>query len=82
MINYRFSWQNYEAMTRKWQKEGERLCFEQTGRFLQKKMANSPLRPPTLASIKTWGIQQELVICRCKDGRFYVLVKIFRKIVR
>ena len=31
-----------------------------------KKMANSPLRPPTLASVKTWGIQQELVICRCK----------------
>jgi hypothetical protein len=28
----------------------------------------SPLRPPTLASVKTWGIQQELVvpICRCK----------------
>lgn len=28
----------------------------------------SPLQPPTLASVKTWGIQQELVapICRCK----------------
>jgi hypothetical protein len=25
---------------------------------------------PTLASIKTWGIQRELVICRHKDGGF------------
>ncbi len=29
-------------------------------------MANSPLQPPTLATFRSWGIQQELVICRHK----------------
>ncbi|GAB4023484.1 hypothetical protein GCM10028773_40800 [Spirosoma koreense] len=34
----------------------------------------SPLRPPTLASVKTWGIQQELVapICRCKVTQLFI----------
>jgi hypothetical protein len=29
----------------------------------------SPHQPPTLASVRTWGIRKELVvpICRCKD---------------
>lgn len=34
----------------------------------------SPLRPPTLASVKTWGIQQELVapICRHKVKKMFI----------
>jgi hypothetical protein len=31
-------------------------------------MANSPLNQPTLALIKIWGIQRELVICHHKYG--------------
>jgi len=31
-------------------------------------MANSPLNQPTLALIKIWGIQRELVICHYKYG--------------
>ncbi len=37
-------------------------------------MANSPLRPPTLATFRFWGIQQELVICRHKCKGFSLLV--------
>ena len=33
-------------------------------------MANSPLQPPTLATFRSWGIQQELVICRHKSTTF------------
>lgn len=36
-------------------------------------MANSPLQPPTLATFRFWGIQQELVICRDKGKRNYSL---------
>ncbi len=48
----------------------------------QKKMANSPLQPPTLATFRSWGIQQELVICRHKSSNFiirtqYLLGKVF-----
>lgn len=43
-------------------------------------MANSPLRPPTLASVKTWGIQQELVICRYK-GRTFSQFKKMKNII-
>jgi hypothetical protein len=32
----------------------------------EKKMANSPLQPPTLATFRSWEIQQELVICHHK----------------
>jgi len=32
-------------------------------------MANSPLQPPTLATFRSWGIQQELVICRYKSSK-------------
>jgi hypothetical protein len=34
-------------------------------------MANSPLNHNTLASVKTWGIQQELVICHCKGKKLF-----------
>jgi hypothetical protein len=34
-----------------------------------KKMANSLLNHSTLASVKTWGIQQERVICRHKGKK-------------
>ncbi|MBA4852701.1 hypothetical protein H1R81_20040 [Emticicia sp. BO119] len=37
----------------------------------KQKMANSPLNHNTLASVKTWGIQQELVICRCKGKKLF-----------
>jgi hypothetical protein len=29
---------------------------------IKKRGGIAPLRPPTLASVKTWGIQQELVV--------------------
>lgn len=38
-------------------------------------MANSPLRPPTLATFRSWGIQQELVICRDKITKFFLSYK-------
>jgi hypothetical protein len=38
-------------------------------------MANSPLRPPTLATFRSWGIQQELVICRDKITKIFLSYK-------
>ena len=37
----------------------------------KQKKANSPLNHNTLASVKTWGIQQELVICHCKGTKLF-----------
>ncbi|UTA69512.1 MULTISPECIES: hypothetical protein [Emticicia] len=42
-------------------------------------MANSPLNHNTLASVKTWGIQQELVICRCKGMKLFMLLQVVFK---
>ena len=39
-------------------------------------MANSPLNHNTLASVKTWGIQQELVICRCKGTKLFLSLQV------
>jgi hypothetical protein len=40
-------------------------------------MANSPLQPPTLATFRSWGIQQELVICRHKITNFFCFYKVW-----
>jgi hypothetical protein len=47
----------------------------------QKRGGIAPLQPPTLASVKTWGIQQELVVppegkCKAKYIHSKSLVKI------
>jgi hypothetical protein len=44
---------------------------------ISKKKANSPLDHSTLASVKTWGIQQELVICRHKGKENLVCPQTF-----
>jgi len=38
---------------------GEERDFDPQGK---KRGGTAPLRPPTLASFRTWGIQQELVV--------------------
>jgi len=50
------------------QKQKEREEYD--GEEIKKgKPRISPHRPPTLASVRTWGIRKELVvpICHCKD---------------
>jgi len=44
-----------------------------------KKMANSPLQPPTLATFRSWGIQQELVICRHKSSNFILRTQFLKE---
>jgi len=45
--------------------------------FITKKWQIHRYNRPTLASIKTWGIQRELVICRHKDDKKAAFFKIY-----
>lgn len=47
----------------------------------EKKMANSPLQPPTLATFRSWGSQRELVICRHKSTAFDRIAKLLLRLI-